>query len=124
MADQLTLALTDRHAGQQANLAASTTGHRDHRDVVELAVTVCARNGRPFTADDVHRLVARELSAPYDHNLVSSVMGVWAHAGRIVEEPLRATASRQRSRRASRNRWWSGVRGGTADPPSPRAPHQ
>lgn len=122
MADQLALALADRHAGQNANLAAGTVGHREHRDLVEYAVATLARSGTQFTADNVHALIRHELGAdtPYDHNLVSSVMGVWAQQGRIREEPLRATASQQRSRRASRNRWWRG----TAGPPSPRAPHQ
>ncbi|MBP2331268.1 hypothetical protein JOF56_011653 [Kibdelosporangium banguiense] len=121
MADQLTLALADRHAGQAVNLAAGTTGHRQHRDIVELAVAICAKNGRPFTADDVHKLIEHELEgALYDRNLVSSVMGVWAQQHKLVEEPLPGIASRQRTRRASRNRWWRGRRDDTATVPEAR----
>jgi hypothetical protein len=111
--DQLPLALADRHAGQAANLAAGTRGHADHRAAVEVALALCAGNGRAFTADDVHRLVKHEIGPAYDHNLVSSVMGRWARNGRIVEQLVPAVPSIHRSRRASRNRWWRGVTQGT-----------
>lgn len=110
MAEQLSLAFADRHAGQQANLAAGQAVHRDDRTRVETAVAELARAGEPFTADHVHRALGE--SEPYDRNLVSSVLGVWAQTGRIREETdLRPVASTARSRRASRNRWWIG--GGT-----------
>lgn len=107
MTDQLTLAFADRHAGQDANLAAATTGHRDDRARVEEAIAELACAGEPFTADTVHtRLGTAE---PYDRNLVSSVLGVWAQHGWIIEDrDQRPVASRARSRRASRNRWWIG----------------
>jgi hypothetical protein len=107
MSDQLALAYEDRHTGQAANLAAATTVHRDDRARVEHAVAELARAGQPFTADTVHaRLGTAE---PYDRNLVSSVLGVWAQQGRIVEDrDQRPTASKARTRHASRNRWWTG----------------
>jgi hypothetical protein len=104
MTDQLALALADRHAGQAANLAAGTAVHRDDRGRVETAVAVLARSGQPFTADDVHR----RLDEPYDRNLVSSVLGVWAQRGHLREAELRAVPSQSRSRRGSRIRWWVG----------------
>ena len=104
MTDQLALALADRHAGQDANLAAGTAVHRDDRGRVETAVAVLARAGQPFTADDVHA----RLDEPYDRNLVSSVIGVWAQRGHIHEAEMRSVPSLSRSRRGSRNRWWVG----------------
>ncbi|SER95886.1 hypothetical protein SAMN05216188_11888 [Lentzea xinjiangensis] len=122
MTDQTTLELAyaDRRAGQAANLAAGTTGHRDDRTVIEIAVAVCARNNRPFTADDVHQLVRHERPDGYDRNLVSSVMGTWAQAGRIVRE-LEAglSPSRNRSRKGSRNSYWRGARDGKQVLPCP-----
>jgi hypothetical protein len=107
VADQLALALSARHAGQQANLAAGTAVHRDDRTRVETAVAELARTGTPFTADHVHNALGTE--PPYDRNLVSSVLGVWAQRGDIIEHrDLAPIASRSRSRHASRNRWWTG----------------
>lgn len=107
--DQLQLALADRHAGQAANLAAGTTVLRDDRGRVEQAVSILARSGAAFTADTVHRLVLQEDPTPYNRNLASSVLGTWARDGRIVEDrSLAPVASANRSRRASRNRWWIG----------------
>lgn len=117
---QLQLALADRHAGQDANLAAGESGYRDDRGRVELAVSTLARSGTAFTADDVHRLVAHDDPAAYDRNLVSSVIGVWAQTARIVEDrSLRPVASANRSRRASRNRWWRGARIADTHTPKP-----
>lgn len=103
-------AYADRHAGQDACLAAAESGYRNHRALAEIAVDILARNARPFCADDVHRLLAHELPDGYNRNVVSSVMGQYAHRGDIVEDvTLRPVASRNRSRRASRNRWWLGA---------------
>jgi len=109
MTEQLALALADRHAGQEANLAAGVTALRDDRSRAEEAVAELARRGEPFTADDVHALILRNDPTPYGRNLVSSVIGQWARNASIVEDrSLRPVASAQRSRRASRNRWWIG----------------
>lgn len=112
MADaQLELAYADRHAGQQANLAAGTTGHRDDRTVIEVALAFCARSGAPFNADSVHRVVAHERPDGYDRNLVSSVMGQWAKDGRILRDPdAGLTPSINRKRKGSKNSWWRGNR--------------
>jgi len=108
---QLQLALADRHAGQEANLAAGSTVHRDDRGRAEQAVATLARSGAAFTADTVHRLILQNDPAPYCRNLVSSVLGTWARDARIVEDrSLAPVASANRSRRASRNRWWLGCR--------------
>lgn len=111
MADQptLDLAYADRRAGQQANLAAGTSGHRDHRATVEAAVATLARSGTAWTADNVHRLVAHEIGEHYDRNLVSSVIGVWAAGHRIHRDTTAGlTPSRHRARKGSRNSWWRG----------------
>lgn len=113
MPDQptLDLAYADRHAGQEANLAAGSAGHRDHRDIVETAVALlCKNRQRSFTADDVHKLVRHTLGGiPYDRNLVSSVMGIWARDQRIRRDTNAGlTPSGHRKRRGSRNAWWRG----------------
>ncbi len=118
MSDQLELAYADRHAGQEANLAAATNVLRDHRTIVETAVALCARNHRPFTADDVHRLVAHEIPNGYDHNLVSSVMGIWASSHRITRQAGLAPSA-FRSRKGSRNGVWLGNRDTTTPLPRP-----
>ncbi|MFJ8815465.1 hypothetical protein [Amycolatopsis thermoflava] len=121
-ADQLALALADRHAGQAANLAAGRKSYRDDRHRVETAVATLARSGAMFTADDVHRLVAHDAhGATYDPNLVSSVLGVWAQQKRIVR--VADSVSARRSRRASRNSVWRrAANGDTPATPSPRRP--
>lgn len=112
MPDQptLDLAYADRRAGQAANLAAGSAGHKDHRDIVEHAVALLAKNrARPFTADNVHILVRHALPDGYDHNLVSSVMGCWARDHRITRDTQAGlTPSGHRSRKGSRNSWWRG----------------
>lgn len=109
--NQLALAYADRHAGQTANLAAGTTGHRDDRTVIEIAVALCARSGAPFNADNVHRIVAKERPDGYDRNLVSSVMGTWAARHRILRDHQAGLCtSRNRSRKGSKNSWWRGNR--------------
>lgn len=122
MPDQptLDLAYADRRAGQDANLAAGSAGHRDHRDIVETAVALLVMNRqRSFTADDVHKLVRHTLGdIPYDRNLVSSVMGRWAADGRITRDHHAGLVpSCNRSRKGSRNSWW---RGGTRTAPFPQ----
>lgn len=104
MTDQLALEL--RHQGQTNNLAAGQKVHADDRSRVEVAVAALARSGVPFTADHIHTRLAD--GAPYDRNLVSSVIGVWARYGHIREADIRPTASSHRERHASRNRWWTG----------------
>lgn len=107
MSDQLELAYADRHAGQEANLAAAANVLRDHASIVESAVALCARNGQTFTADDVHKLLAHEIAEGYNHNLVSSVMGIWARAGRIIRQPA-LVPSAVGARKGSRNGVWMG----------------
>jgi len=107
MSDQLALAYGDRHAGQNANLAAATTGHRDDRTRIEDAVAELAGKGKAFTADTVHALLGAD--QPYDRNIVSSVLGIWSQRGWIVEDRDQpAVPSGNRARKGSRNRWWTG----------------
>jgi hypothetical protein len=109
MSDQLALALDDRHAGQDANLAAGTKPHRDDRKRVEVALGALARSGATFTADDVHKRIQKDSPELYDANIVSSAMGIWAKDGRIVEVYGPPVTSSRRSRHASRNRRWCGA---------------
>jgi len=107
VSDQLELALADRHAGQEANLAAATNVLGNPVVIVESAVALLARNSQAFTADDVHKLVAHEIPGGYNHNLVSSVMGIWARAGRIIRLPA-LVPSTVGARKGSRNGTWMG----------------
>ncbi|AUI56755.1 hypothetical protein [Amycolatopsis sp. BJA-103] len=119
MTNQLELALTDRHAGQAANLAAGRKPYRDDSERVETALQLLIASGAEFTADDVHRVIEFDQSgAKYDRNLVSSAIGHAAKNGDIVREDTRVSASR--SRHASRNGVWRRAPRATPDTPSPR----
>ncbi|MGH3859186.1 hypothetical protein [Actinokineospora sp.] len=103
--DQLALAFADRHAGQEANLAAASAVHRRYRDAVEAVLADLVESGRPFTADDVRRGVPDEVEAEaHSPNVLPSVLGIWA--ARRVIVPCGEYRSRRRPRRASRNRVW------------------
>lgn len=102
MITQLALGYADRHDGQAAALAAATAGHRDHRQRAEAALAELVAAGKPFTADDLRRLVGDLDDA--GPNLLPSVIGV--AAGRRVIVPVSEYRSTRRSRRASRNRVW------------------
>lgn len=121
MTDQLALGLAERHAGQQASLAAGTKPYRDDRHRVEVAVATLSRSGKEFTADSVHKLVKHDgIGDEYDGNLVSSVLGIWAKDGRIARQAY--AVSTRRSRHASRNTVWLGTRAAWEDStvPAPR----
>ncbi|WP_439377448.1 hypothetical protein [Amycolatopsis lexingtonensis] len=119
MTEQLEIGFAARHAGQAANLAAGAKPYRDDRGRVEYAVRTLANSRAAFTADDVHRLVQYDGSnAPYDRNLVSSVLGTWAQARRILREDTRVSQSP--SRHASRNGVWRAAPRDTPPPPLPR----
>ncbi|SDD86179.1 hypothetical protein [Actinokineospora iranica] len=105
--DQLALALADRRAGQQANLAAATAGHRRYREAVEAVLADLVATGHPFTADDVRQAVPADAEAEaHSPNVLPSVLGTWA--ARRVIVPCGEYRSRRRPRRASRNRVWIG----------------
>lgn len=108
MTTQLELALSDRKASQEANLAAGKTAHRDDTDRVAAAIAGLIRIGLPFTSNDVHAEVKRDGGQPgYDRNLVSSHMGTLARQRVIVRDwDIRPTPALQRDRKGSRNPWW------------------
>lgn len=109
MTTQLELALTDRRAGQDANLAAGKAGHRDDTARVEAAIAGLARSGRTFTSNDVHAALARDGGGDYNRNLVSSRMGILAADGVIIRAwDIRPEPAHQRTRKGSRNPWWRG----------------
>lgn len=109
MTDQLMLALADRRAGQEANLAAGITGHRDDTARVERAIAELVRRGEPFTSNDVHGIVGNDGGGPYDRNIVSSKMGTLARQGVIVHDwTRRPEPAKQRARKGSRNPYWVG----------------
>lgn len=119
MTDQLEL-YAARHSGQARNLAAGTKPYRDDRHRVEVAVNTLAKSGAMFTADDVHRLVKHDNDgADYDRNLVSSVLGVWAQARRIVR--IAYAVSTSKTRHASKNGVWRGVQQPPGDTPTQRS---
>ncbi|MEV7042245.1 hypothetical protein [Amycolatopsis sp. NPDC051061] len=103
MADQLALGFADRHAGQEANLAAAVAVNRNYRAAAEAALAALVREGRPFTAEDVRNAVPDSVE-PHSPNVLPSVLGTWAARRLIV--PCGEYRSRRRSRRASRNRVW------------------
>lgn len=103
MADQLALGFADRHAGQEATLAAAVAVNRDYRAAAEVALAALVREGRPFTAEDVRKAVPDGVE-PHSPNVLPSVLGTWAARRLIV--PCGEYRSRRRSRRASRNRVW------------------
>jgi hypothetical protein len=107
--NQLTLALERRHEGQDANLAAAVKPHMDLRSRVESIVAILAKDGVPFNADKIHGQLKKEIGEVYDRNVVSSVMGKWAQAGRIIRVPEKGiTPSKEPTRNGSRNSWWIG----------------
>ena len=103
VADQLALGFADRHAGQEANLAAAAAVHRNYRAAAEAALAALVCEGRPFTAEDVRKAVPDGVE-PHSPNVLPSVLGTWAARRLIV--PCGEYRSRRRSRRASRNRVW------------------
>lgn len=99
-------ALTDRHEGQAAALAADEAVQRCYRHYFERAVDVYASMGIPFSSDSVRNLAgdwaARDnrdisLAGP---NVLPSVMGQASAAGRIVRQS--DVNSTRRSRHGSR----------------------
>lgn len=107
--NQLELALADRRDGQEANLAAGATGHRDDTSRVTTAIAQLARSGRTFTANDVHAALKADGGGDYNRNLVSSRMGILAAEGAIVRAwDIHPEPAIQRSRKGSRNPWWCG----------------
>lgn len=97
---------TLRDQGWEAVQAADTAPHRGYRHHVEVALAELIRTGQMFDADEIRRRVPDEVEA-HSPNLLPSVLGSWARAGRIV--PIGYRNSGRASRHASRNRVWIGA---------------
>lgn len=112
---QLTLALDDRHEGQDANLAAGIKPHQDDTARVTTALATLIKSQQPFTASDAHKILEADGHGPYDRNLVSSQMGHLAREGVIKRLWwMHPTPAMQRDRRGSRNPYWQAATRGPA----------
>ena len=109
--NEIERAFADRHAGQEANLAAATAAHRDDRERPPHALAALARSGHVFNSNDVEALVLTDGGGDLNNrNVISSLMGGWAYARKIVEVTDRPPArSLRRCRHGSRVAWWRGT---------------
>ena len=96
--------------GIEANLAAATAPHRTYREHAEVVLADIARRGVEFTADDVRRRIPDDVE-PHSHNVLPSLIRLWASRGHI--EPVGWVRSTRPTRHASVNRVWRGT--GCAD---------
>ena len=94
-----------RAAGIADNLPAATAPHRPYREAAEDALDRLINTRQPFTSDDVRRAVRGELVAHSD-NVLPSILGCAAKAGRIVR--VTDIAAQRRSRHGSRIGVWVG----------------
>lgn len=94
--------------GIEANLAAAAALNRPYREHAELILADFARRQAEFTADDVRRLIPDGVE-PHSHNVLPSLIRVWAARGAI--QAVGWVRSTRPSRHASVNRMWRGVGG-------------
>lgn len=98
-----------RNQGWADVQAADTAVHRGYADLIRDAIDALNLTGEPWTAEDVRRWIAdrHPEAMPHSPNLLGSVIGAEAAAGRIsavgLVKPGRA------SRRASMIRAWVGA---------------
>ncbi|MGC5028180.1 hypothetical protein ACLQ3K_25825 [Tsukamurella sp. DT100] len=100
----MTAGLEHRDEGWSAVQAADVAPHRGYGDIIRGALNDWIEHGEPFTADDIADR-ARELAGyagrlnePHSPNLIGSIIGTAARAGRITR-----TGNRRRSTHPSRN---------------------
>lgn len=93
--------------GIEANLAAATAPHRvTYRDHVEAIIAEFSRQRREFSAEDVRELIPEGVE-PHSHNVLPSLIRVWAQRGAI--EHAGWVAATRPSRHGSVNRVWRGT---------------
>lgn len=92
--------------GVEANLAAATAIHRTYRDHAEAVLARFARAETTFTADDVRDLIPAGVE-PHSHNVLPSLINVWARRGAI--QAVGWVRSTRPTRHASVNRVWRGT---------------
>lgn len=99
-----TAGIERRDEGWSAVQAADAAINRDYRKHYEQALVELIALGLPFTADDVEQRAENDAatcshcSGPHSANLIGSVLGLAAKAGRI-----RRTGARRRSTHPARN---------------------
>jgi hypothetical protein len=85
-------------------------GHRDDRGRIETALAALCRDGRPFNATDVDRLILDADPRPYARLVLASMMAAWSRRGDMVADYSRPPAqATRRSRHAARLGWWRGA---------------
>lgn len=101
----MTTGLERRDEGWSAVQAADRAVNRDYGDHIRAALVGLIDSGRPFTSDDVADLASRSAALchphcrePHSPNLIGSIIGTAARAGRITR-----TGNRRRSTHPSRN---------------------
>ncbi len=97
--------------GVEANLAAATAPHRvTFRDHVEALLAEHSRNRTEFSAEDIRKAIPDGVE-PHSHNVLPSLIRLWATRGAI--EPVGWIAATRPTRHGSVNRVWKGT--GCAD---------
>lgn len=101
----MTTGLERRDEGWSAVQAADQAANRDYGDHIRAALAWLIKTGEPFTSDDVARIAADDANVciccatkPHSPNLIGSIIGTAARAGRITR-----TGNRRRSTHPSRN---------------------
>lgn len=100
----MTTGLERRDEGWSAVQAADQAVNRDYGDHICAALDLLIDKGEPFTTDDVTELAAWGAARcmwrcePHSPNLIGSIIGTAARAGRIQR-----TGNRRRSTHPSRN---------------------
>lgn len=93
-----------RAAGIAANLSAAEANRPSYDEAARAALSRCIRSGAPFSADDLHHHIPDDIEPDTTHNVVPSLLGVYAAAG--VIRRVGAANSTRPSRHGSRNALW------------------
>jgi len=115
---QLALGLALRDQGVDDCLAAADSVLRTgYREAAEHALAELAKSEQEFTADDVHRLIPKDL-IPHSPNVLPSLFSQWSKKNKQKPRRIRTIGYRQ-STRDSRHggvvRVWVGVQDTTSD---------
>ena len=95
--------LTGQQLREQGQQLVVDNSPEDYKNAAREAIAQLIESGKPFTADDVHRLIPDELQ-PHHPNVLPAMLGGAASAGRIVGDSYRKSG--RRTRHASHNKLW------------------
>lgn len=99
----MTANLTGQQLREKGQRLVVDNSPEDYKNAVREAIAELIASGRPFTADDVHRMIPRELQ-PHHPNVLGAMLGGAASAGRIAAVSHRKSG--RKSRHASHNKLW------------------